>query len=487
MPVKLAPGKSLFMRFLGNIFNILNVFILTLFVFVCFFHADIVKTLGRCFKLYDSKKSMLTRCLPYFAVALIIFLRSQTALLRSEFWGEDMTEIFASAYQLGIKSVIAPVFGYQMLIPRITGYLSTFLPVVSAPYIYAWVSFVLNVITFSYFSRGSFSHIMPSKAGRALTCILLAVAPGTAEAFCNLCNLTTISTILVLLLLLEKPFKLNLFKLAAFFFLIFSAGQLFLFIPLVLYLWYSAKDNKYLFVLGLIVTATAINILGVTSPSSKAFGFGIMNYKNILSAPVVFFDNFIFRLFYMPFMGKRLTEYIIRFDVFYWPLTMTILGLITYAISKFKLLKQKWFWMFVWAYFGSIAAFAVIAVVRNNIVSRFDWQTCWGIRYSLMPAVIVLILWLSILPRKLKPGLYSLLLFLVIIMIPINIFSRWEKDMIKREDLNWPAQAVKIQDALDKKAEGNLKEPVILRISGQPKNWYYEMSIKSPGEAKNEK
>ncbi len=446
-----------------------------------------MKTLGQWFKLYDSKKSMLTKCLPYFAVGLIIFLRSQTALLRSEFWGEDMTEIFASAYQLGIKSVIAPVFGYQMLIPRITGYLSTFLPVVSAPYIYAWLSFVLNVITFSYFSRGSFSHIMPSKAGRALTCILLAVAPGTAEAFCNLSNLTTILTILALLLLLEKPFTLSIFKIAVFMVLIFSAGQLFLFIPLVLYLWYSARDNKYLFVLGLIVTATVINVLGVASPSSKAFQSGIMNYKNILSAPVVFIDNFIFRLFYMPFLGKRLTEYIIRFDVFYWPLTMTILGGITYAITKFKLLKQKWFWMFVWAYIGSIAAFAVIAVVRNYIISRFDWQTCWGMRYALMPAVIVLILWLSLLPRKLKPGLYSLLLFLLIIMIPINIFSRWEKDIIKREDLNWPAQAVKIQDALDKKAAGNLKEPVILRISGQPKNWYYEMSIKSSGEAKNEK
>ena len=51
--------------------------------------------------------------------AFVIFIRNPEALLRSEFWGEDLTEFFIGAIHLGASSLVTPVFGYQFFFERV--------------------------------------------------------------------------------------------------------------------------------------------------------------------------------------------------------------------------------------------------------------------------------------------------------------------------------------------------------------------------------
>src|SRR4051812_8776182 len=74
----------------------------------------------------------------FLVCGLIIFLRTPEALLRSEFWAEDLSEFFVGAIALGAKSLVTPVYGYHFFVERIVAWLATFLPVYFTPFIYAW-------------------------------------------------------------------------------------------------------------------------------------------------------------------------------------------------------------------------------------------------------------------------------------------------------------------------------------------------------------
>ncbi len=152
--------------------------------------------------------------LAFMLCTAIIIVRNPVAVFRAEFWAEDATQFFFGSLSLGLKSLITPVVGYHCFISRVIAYIATFFPVLWTPFIYALTSLLINAGVASYFSRQSFSWIILSRPFRIFVCTILAMGPGTSEAFLNLANLSYVLTFFGLLLLIEKPWRLSVMKFA---------------------------------------------------------------------------------------------------------------------------------------------------------------------------------------------------------------------------------------------------------------------------------
>ncbi|MEK6795009.1 MAG: hypothetical protein AABZ39_09545 [Spirochaetota bacterium] len=418
-----------------------------------------------------SRDSIVIRSLPYLLTAAVIFLQYSTPLLRAEFWAEDLTEIFKGAYELGPLSIITPVWGYHMFIPRLIGYAATFFPVIAAPYIYAFACYILAIITMGYFSRDGFSFVIPSRSGRIAVCMLLAMAPGTAEVLLNFANLTTVSTMLAVLLMVEYPRKPGAVKIFFFTILAFSAGQLFLFLPAALLLLIVTRRPRYLIIIGIVATVMVINFLGVVDPAGKTATTGHLSLKNMNAVFRVFFDNFFVRLFYLPFFGRNITEWFMRTpDFVFWPFTMIISGACVYWAKKMKPYRSAEFWLWLAIYCGTIATFSVVALVRNGMIIREYGYTYWGTRYSFLPSIAVLLWWLAAFRHTEKNRAGRIMITIAVILLVVNSMSWWVTH--KRLDLHWPAQAQQVQAALNAKRMKALTKPVTVIVRAHPTGWH---------------
>lgn len=411
--------------------------------------------------------------------------RVPAVIFRAEFWAEDLSEFFFAALALGPSSMVTPVWGYHMLISRILAFIATFFPVVAAPFIYAISCLLLNTLTMAYFSRDGFSYIIKSRAMRILLCALLAVAPGSAEIFLNLCNLTTVLTLLGVLLLLERPFCPSVPKIIALFFIAFSAGQFFLFIPLVFYLFYLSGKRRYLGIALIMLLPMILNYLNVSDPSSIAAQAGLLNFSNLHTAPSVLLDNFFLRLFYLPIFGRATRAFMVMPAEIFWPTSILFLSLFLLLIllvfrNKNKIpanISKHWIWPLVCCYCCAIFTFAVIAVVRNFPILRINGETYYHSRYSFLPAVFATILWTALLLSFKTHAIGAqatkyALLFLLAYHIVINF-----NVVYLRPDLAWPKQAQKVQKALDAKNAHRLKEKISINVLSHPSGCNFDITV----------
>ncbi len=151
--------------------------------------------------------------LAFMLCTAIIIVRNPVAVFRAEFWAEEATQIFFGSVSIGLKSLITPVVGYHCFISRVIAYIATFFGLWT-PFIYALTSLLINAGVASYFSRQSFSWIILSRPFRIFVCTILAMGPGTSEAFLNIANLYYVLTFFGLLLLIEKLWRLSVMKFA---------------------------------------------------------------------------------------------------------------------------------------------------------------------------------------------------------------------------------------------------------------------------------
>lgn len=403
-------------------------------------------------------------------IAFILVMRFWPALVRAEFWAEDLTEIFKTANENGVNSIIMPVWGYQMLIPRITGYIATFFPVLFTPYIYAGVSFLIAVITLVLFSSKRYEHIFNSRFFRICLCLIFTLSPGTGEVFLNLANLTTVSSLLIVFMLFRKPLEYSVFEIILIAFLVFSSGQIFLFIPLGVILWAITK-NKVVVLIGIFVLVVmALNYYGVTAASSKAVTSGLLSFNNINKIPVIIIDNVFVRLLYMPFLGADFTEFLMRRTAIYFYLP----GIIFIAVMIFLFFKlekdaRKTVILFLISFLCAISTFAVIAIVRNFPITREHGNTYWAIRYSFLPGIFAILLWSFLLHNAVKKKTFRVFSVAMLMIVSAHNYSRWSIDVYARESLNWPKQAERIQKLIVSRDDRSLAREENVVVSAHPK------------------
>jgi hypothetical protein len=410
---------------------------------------------------------------PCLLVAVIIFVRDPTPLLRAEFWAEDGPEFFATALTHGIQSLWTPVYGYHFLASRIIAYTATWLPVVWSPYVYAWSCLATSAVTTAYFSRDGFSWLIPSRWMRILTCTVLAVGPGTTEVFSSLCNLPAPLTLLGILMLLEKPFAVSGRKTAALILLFLSAGQLFLMTPLIASLFWITRNRRYLVLLCVLVLVAVANSIGNHTQAAEA---GYRNYGALEKVPAIFAVQFFLRSLVAPFLGPDLTGYFMRAraEVFWLGIAVSI-GWGAWIISRFRSSLEKAALLGL-GYFLVSGTFVVIALSRNyalHQIVRESADLMWNHRYSYLPGSVAILFWFSVVSSPAIRQSARTVTAAVLILISLHNVSQFPHYQ-SRPDLNWSKTADHIQSALDLKKAHLLDRPIrVERIEVHPRHYRY--------------
>lgn len=408
------------------------------------------------------RRSVRTAFFPVIVCGALILARNPDPVFRAEFWAEDATEFFFGALSIGIGSLVTPVYGYHLFTSRVIAYTATFFPVLWAPYIYSVACLLITAFAAAYFSREGFSWIIPSRKFRLFVCVVLAIAPGTAEVYFNLSNLPSVLTVLGLLMLLEKPFRPSPMKFATLLILLPSAGQMLLLAPVVGSLWLLTRERRYLWLLGCMVPWVVLNGIGNHHASGQA---GLLSYENAWAVPRVLLENTITRLFFAPIFGDELTGMIImrrRASVF-WLTSLVAVGGAAYAATKWRFLQREGAWLLILSFLCVICSFGLIAVSRNYAtyqISRGSGNLFWGHRYSYLPGVVALIIWFRIAhdalaewrgKMKFWPAAFA------VILLAYHNVSQWNA-YDHRPDLEWPKGAALIQSALDEKRQGKMDD-----------------------------
>ena len=392
---------------------------------------------------------------PVLLVAGIIAARNPPALLRAEFWAEDATEFFFGAMGRGAASVAAPVYGYQFLLSRIVAYGATFAPVFYAPYIYAWASLLINALSIAYVTRPGFAWIAPRLWQRLLVAAVLATGPGTSDAFLNLANLPNVVALLGLFLLIERPFVLRGWKTIALLVLALSAGQMVLWLPIVVYLAWTERSRAHVFV-GLAICGVALmNIFGTRQASSDAHLLANVGIT-VIGRLVV--ENAFTRLLPGPFLGAESTRTLmLASSGVFW--SRAIAGFIAMAVILLVEYRRtpKETPLLVLAYGGAIGGLGVVAMSRNYAIPqlvRESGSLLPELRYSVLPGAAALVFWAWWL---LRPRLrswpwarwpWAFVQGIAAWALVSNVTPNWEM-AFPRPDLRWGEKAARLQGVLD--------------------------------------
>jgi hypothetical protein len=393
----------------------------------------------------------------YVATAAAMILRNPPAFFRAEFWAEDGPEFFADSLSLGTAALWTPVYGYQFLLSRVIACMATWMPVVWTPYVYAWLCLVLNALSVTYFVRDGFSWLIPSKAIRVVTCLVLAIAPGTPEVVGNLCNLPASLTLLGLLMLLEKPFPPSAGKVAILAVLLLSAGQMFVLTPLTMLLYWRTLHRRYVVLVVVLLLIAAGNAVG---NHYKAADAGYRNYDALPYIPSIVLAQACLRAFVGPFVGPHRTgQLMTAATAIFWP-ALAVMGVGTaWVVSRFRPFREPMI-ILVFSYVLVCGTFAVMLLSRDyafELLARESGTFLWSHRYAYLPGSIAILFWLTVVGTPVdRWKRHSVPLAVYIVALLSTHGASQFFGVYPRPDLGWPRMAAEVQRVVNLKSQGLL-------------------------------
>lgn len=423
---------------------------------------------------------------PYALILLLIALRNPLPLVRAELWAEDATDFFVGGLTYGVKGLITPMAGYHFFIARLIAYLASFFPVYYTPFIFSGSSWILDAWAMAYFSREGFSWIIPSRGQRIFVCAVLALGPGTAEVFLNFCNLSSALTWLFVLMLLERPHRLSISKLGTFIVLLFSAGQIFVFVPVVTALIWFTREKRYAWLLLAFVPVVFLNLITTTHVGTQA---GWISYNRLALEPKLLAEQFIERLLLIPVLGLHISEVLMRSsDLIFWPVslayTVIFCRILFWDAKRTARIKTRddveRLWLMLITFCCTLLILAVTLIVRTYSVRDLIRPTgvMWGHRYAFLPGCMALVIWFTILFRASPRGAAKIVVFSLIFVITGQVLAVMNyRNYDERTDLHWSEQAEEIQKTIDLKNRGRLTKPVTLSGIRAHPNLTFSMTI----------
>lgn len=394
---------------------------------------------------------------------VLIVLRNPAALFRAEFWAEDGIVFFKQAMEAPNAIFFSPLGGYQNLFPRIAAWLATFLPVVTTPYFYAFISILAGSCMLGFFVLSRFEWLIPQREIRFFLCCAFALGPDV-DLSQSLCNMHPLSGFFAFLLVLDRtPFSV--FKALVWFVLLTSTPEVPTLFPLLLTLFFLKREKKELLVMLTILLLTLSNASNSTQQVNPEYGFKIPEFSEMVR---VFFDRFALHSFVLPILGPVLST-----KLYQGPASSAVLSISLFFLFAFfvwAIRKTKLAWISLSLLVGSALYFVLLLATRfhlTNDLSREHAYLFWGIRYSYMAGCLTMLAWSIVFSHtfsSLKPlnkGIVSA--FFIVATLQL-LFSQPKPG--GRPNLHWPEKAKEIQQALDNLSQ--TKEAIIHDILLQP-------------------
>ena len=141
-----------------------------------------------------------------FAVGAVL-LAFRTANIRhlTEPWAEDATDLILGALRTDAH-LLSPIYDCPALIQRILAALAVKASLAAAPLTLAAVSIIYSAFVAAYFTRRTFSWLVPDTRLRAAFSIILCLGPGSLEIAGNGVCIAYTHGLFLVLLALEDPF-----------------------------------------------------------------------------------------------------------------------------------------------------------------------------------------------------------------------------------------------------------------------------------------
>lgn len=413
------------------------------------------------------------------AVAAIMALRNPVALFRAEFWAEDGTEFLRTALNSGPSAIWLPVTGYYLPLQRIIAYFASFFPVIWWPTLYAAVSGALGAYILAYFSRPGFAWIVPSFKLRFGICMLLVIGPGTAEVFFNLSNLHTIVSLFIILLLLEEPRGApSSARIGTLTLLTICTPQAVVLVPLFVLLG-MIRARRYLLPLVALIPFVLANVLANHQMSTVAPDS--VNYSNLLEVPSLRIENLFTRFFYAPFLGAGLTEYFMTTRaLLFWPITLLLAAGAAWAAYRSHWERRKALLLGT-AAACALATIGIVAVARAYnlpLIRRSSGNLLWDMRYSFLPGATALLFWSGLLfDRQSTFTRAKPVTALILGLLFTQSITHW-RQIPSRPPVGWEKVAGQIQEAVDLRNAGKLKNAVEVPGVGLQPNAYASIAVR---------
>jgi hypothetical protein len=204
----------------------------------------------------------------FVASCLILISRRPDLILRPEFFAEDGTILYASAYN-GARSFSLVNGGYLHIAGQVVAYLAQFVPFVMAPLVMAGAAIAARVLPVSLFLSSRFRFV-GNLWFRALLCAGYLALPNTYELYGNIATLQWHLALLACMVVLATPSaKLGwrLFDIAVLLALSVESPTAFLLVPIVLFLWWRERTPWTLFQALALVPGSVVQFVLVLASS----------------------------------------------------------------------------------------------------------------------------------------------------------------------------------------------------------------------------
>jgi len=297
----------------------------------------------------------------------------------------------------------------------------------------------------------------------------LGFGPGVGEVYFNFANLPAVLTFFVTLLLIEKPFEMRWKRLVLISILAFSAGQVFVLLPVIAYLAWKTRQSPasahYWVAFGVVFLAFVINYLGVKT------GGGILvedpHRERWAMMPQMLLENLFSRIYVWPLFGWQLGGLINGSAAWiYWSLCLTLFAGTLWVVQKTQAIRSMGFGLLVLVVLCSLGNYPISFLTRGYGIYEFNrLHLNWHFRHSYPIGQVVILLWCSVfycLARlselKGRKGLRTALMIYLLVYAYSHIhktgFLEW------REDLKWKEFAAELQEVVDRKRNGTLEGPI---------------------------
>jgi hypothetical protein len=139
-------------------------------------------------------------------VSAVIVARCWPMFLEPTLPAEDGKRIFAYFYSnRELEYLVRAKAGYVPLLPNLLGFASVRLPVTWSPYFLTIAPACLTLVSFTWFARAEFSHVVSSRAVRLFACLALALMPLSSYWFVCHTDYAIWNALFLLLLLSLLP------------------------------------------------------------------------------------------------------------------------------------------------------------------------------------------------------------------------------------------------------------------------------------------
>jgi hypothetical protein len=191
---------------------------------------------------------------------VLIVLRRIDVIIYPQFWAEDGTVWYQTAYNLGIKSLFIPHTGYFQTTSRLVALISQLLPLSFAPLFFNLCAIIIKIIPilfiFSVRCRKNFSSLLVP----TLISLIYLFLPNSSEVFANITNAHWYLAIIAFLIVTADKAPNLAWKIFDIFFLILIglSGPFIIFLlPIALIWWWLKRQNGLPWVQIIIISLTS--------------------------------------------------------------------------------------------------------------------------------------------------------------------------------------------------------------------------------------